>query len=242
MQLQEVVPWGRSLDEYRGMFALSETDLRGRLLSCGDGPASFNAELTAVGKSQRLVSVDPLYVFAGPEIATRVEQTYQTIVLQVKLNHDRYVWSYFKDPDALGTARLNTMKIFLNDYQAGRAAGRYLVAALPELPFNNGEFDLCLCSHLLFLYSAQLSADFHLASMLEMLRVAREVRVFPLLDLDLQRSAHLDPVIAGLRSANFYAEIVDVPYIFQKGGGQMLRVVHNGQRIDEDPQPGKNRG
>jgi hypothetical protein len=78
--------------------------------------------------------------------------------------------------------------------------------------------------------------------MLEMLRVAREVRVFPLLDLDLQRSAHLDPVIAGLRSANFYAEIVDVPYIFQKGGGQMLRVVHSGQRIDEDPQPGKNRG
>jgi hypothetical protein len=57
------------------------------------------------------------------------------------------------------------------------------------------------------LYSAQLSADFHLASMLEMLRVAREVRVFPLLDLDLQRSAHLDPVTAELRSADFNSEI-----------------------------------
>jgi hypothetical protein len=236
MQLQEVVPWGRSLDEYRGMFALSETDLRGRLLGCGDGPASFNAELTASGKSQRLVSVDPLYVFSGPEIANRVEQTYETIVSHVKLNHDRYVWTYFSDPDALGAARLNAMKIFLDDYEAGRAEGRYLVGALPRLPFNDGEFDLCLCSHLLFLYSAQLSADFHLASMLEMLRAAQEVRVFPLLDLDLQRSAHLDPVMAELRSANFYAEIVDVPYIFQKGGGQMLRVVRRSQTTERDPQ------
>ncbi|MBV8275054.1 MAG: hypothetical protein JO170_07330 [Verrucomicrobia bacterium] len=116
------------------------------------------------------------------------------------------------------------MKIFLDDYEAGRAEGRYVVAALPTLPFNDGEFDLCLCSHLLFLYTAQLSVDFHLASMLEMLRVAQEVRVFPLLDLDLQRSAHLVPILAELRSANFHADIVDVPYEFQKGGGQMLRV------------------
>jgi len=228
MQLHEVVPWGRSLDEYRGMFALSEIDLRGRLLGCGDGPASFNAELTALSKTRRLVSVDPLYAFTGAEIASRVEQTYQTIISQVKRNQDRYVWTYFKDPDTLGAARLQAMKIFLDDYEAGRAEGRYLVAALPMLPFNDREFDLCLCSHLLFLYSAQLSTDFHLASMLEMLRVAPEVRVFPLLDLHLQRSAHLDPVMAKLRSENFYAEIVDVPYTFQKGGGQMLRVVRRG--------------
>jgi hypothetical protein len=224
MQLQEVVPWGRSLDEYRKLFALSETDLKGRLLGCGDGPASFNAELAALGKTQRLVSVDPLYAFTGPEIASRVEQTYETIISNVKRNPERYVWTYFSDPDALGAARLNAMKIFLNDYETGRAEGRYLVGALPKLPFHDREFDLCLCSHLLFLYSAQLSADFHLASMLEMLRVAREVRVFPLLDLDLQRSAHLDPITAELRSADFQTEVVSVPYEFQKGGGQMLRV------------------
>jgi hypothetical protein len=224
VQLHEVVPWGRSLDEYRRLFALSETDLKERLLGCGDGPASFNAELAALGGTQRLVSLDPLYAFTGPEIASRVEQTYETIISNVKRYPDRYVWTYFRDPDALGAARLNAMKIFLNDYEAGRSEGRYLVAALPKLPFNDGEFDLCLCSHLLFLYSAQLSADFHLASMLEMLRVAQEVRVFPLLDLDLQPSAHLDPITAELRSADFHSEIVNVSYVFQKGGGQMLRV------------------
>jgi hypothetical protein len=54
VQLHEVVPWGRSLDEYRAMFALAEGDLQGRLLGCGDGPASFNAELTELGKPRRL--------------------------------------------------------------------------------------------------------------------------------------------------------------------------------------------
>jgi hypothetical protein len=224
MQLHDIVPWGRSLDEYRAMFALSEGDLQRRLLGCGDGPASFNAELTALGKPRRLVSVDPLYLFTGPEIASRIEQTYETIISQVKRNPHRYVWTYFADPDALGAARLEAMKIFLNDYDRGRKEGRYQPAALPKLDFEENEFDFCLCSHLLFLYSAQLTFDFHITSMLEMLRVANEVRVFPLLDLDCRRSAHLDPVVARLRSANFNAEIVDVSYEFQKGGGQMLRV------------------
>jgi hypothetical protein len=217
------------------MFDLSETDLRGHILGCGDGPASFNAELTALGKSQRIVSVDPLYQFTGSEIASRVEHTHETIISQVKLNPSDYTWTYFTDPDALGVARLRAMQVFLGDYEAGRAEGRYLVAALPKLPFKDHEFDLCLCSHLLFLYSAQLSLDFHLSSMLEMLRVAREVRAFPLLDLDLQRSAHLEPVMAELRSADFQVEIVDVPYIFQKGGGQMLRARRHASRLPGRP-------
>ena len=41
--LDRIVPWGRTFDEYRAMFALSTTDLEGRILGCGDGPASFNA-------------------------------------------------------------------------------------------------------------------------------------------------------------------------------------------------------
>ena len=47
--LEQVVPWGRSFDEYRAMFALSDADLDGRLLGCGDGPASFNAVATRRG-------------------------------------------------------------------------------------------------------------------------------------------------------------------------------------------------
>jgi hypothetical protein len=57
--LEHVVPWGRSFDEYRRMFALTEEDLRLRILGCGDGPASFNAEATRRGT--RMISCDPIY-------------------------------------------------------------------------------------------------------------------------------------------------------------------------------------
>ena len=49
--LEQVVPWGRSFDEYCRMFALSDDDLTLRILGCGDGPASFNAEANRRGKS-----------------------------------------------------------------------------------------------------------------------------------------------------------------------------------------------
>ena len=40
MTLDGVVPWGRSLAEYRQMFALTDADLAGHDFACGDGPAS----------------------------------------------------------------------------------------------------------------------------------------------------------------------------------------------------------
>ena len=49
MQLDQVVPFGRSFDEYVRMFSLSEADLQCSILSVADGPASFNAEGTEKG-------------------------------------------------------------------------------------------------------------------------------------------------------------------------------------------------
>jgi hypothetical protein len=47
MQLNQVVPFGRSLDEYRAMFSLSDDDLGKEIVCVADGPASFNAEMWA---------------------------------------------------------------------------------------------------------------------------------------------------------------------------------------------------
>jgi ubiquinone/menaquinone biosynthesis C-methylase UbiE len=55
-----------------------------------------------------------------------------------------------------------------------------VAAALPDLPFADGSFAVALCSHLLFCYP-QLGRGFHQAALEELTRVAREVRVFPLL-------------------------------------------------------------
>ena len=223
MKLADVKPWGRSLHEYRLMFALSDGDLGQRVLGCGDGPASVNAELQALGVC-RYVSVDPIYVFSGAAIESRVRDTYDAIVSQVKQNVHRYLWNHFPDPDAQGQARIAAMTRFLKDYEPGRAEGRYIVGSLPTLPFSSGEFDLCLCSHLLFLYSEQLSLDFHLSAMIEQLRVAREVRVFPLFDLACHRSTHLDSVHKALEERGYACELIKVAHEFQKGANEMLRV------------------
>ena len=46
--LDQVVPWGRSFDEYRRMFALTEEDLDQTIIGCGDGP-EFHAGGMLVG-------------------------------------------------------------------------------------------------------------------------------------------------------------------------------------------------
>jgi hypothetical protein len=227
MRLDEVIPWGRSFDEYRLMFGLSEGDLAGRILGCGDGPASFNAEATAEGRS--VTSCDPIYAFSTEEIRRRVEDCYGDVISQVRLNPEGFVWNYFRDADHLGHARLSAMRYFLADFDQGKAEGRYVTASLPSLPFGNDRFDLAVCSHLLFLYSDQLSLDFHLAAVEELLRVAAEVRVFPLLTLERRPSPHAEPLMCHVAGQGLTTEIRAVAYEFQRGGNRMLRIARNDQ-------------
>jgi hypothetical protein len=226
MELNEIIPWGRSFEEYTRMFALADEDLAGNILGCGDGPASFNAEAAARGR--RVVSCDPIYAFSAGEIERRVEECYYNVMSQVKRNVDGFVWDHFRDPDHLGACRLAAMRRFLADFEPGKQQGRYVAASLPALPFRDNEFELALVSHLLFLYSEQLDLSFHIAAFVELLRLAHEVRVFPLLNLDRQWSRHVHPVREHLERAGFVVEIVAVEYEFQRAedhsGNRMLRV------------------
>lgn len=222
MTLDQVVPWGRSLDEYQHMFDLSPQMLQGKILGCGDGPASFNAELTAQGG--QVISVDPIYAFSSQQIEERVQATRIQVVEQVTQSLQDYVWTRFRNPEDLGRHRLDTMHRFLADYETGKVEGRYLTQSLPTLDFADQAFDLALSSHFLFLYSEQLSYEFHLAAVLEMCRVASEVRIFPLLDLKCRFSGHIAPLQTDLCRHGFAATVEAVPYEFQRGGNQMLRV------------------
>src|SRR5215470_12969739 len=199
VELDSVVPWGRSLEEYALMFGLSDADLSRRILGCGDGPASFNCEMAALG--HRVTSIDPIYGLSGQVIRQRIDQTHEAILSQVKRSVDDYAWKNFRDPDELCRHRLATMNKFLEDYETGLSEGRYLPESLPRLSFEDGQFDLALCSHLLFLFSELLSLDFHLAAVRELCRVAKEVRIFPLVALDCKRSVHVEPVVSSMTDA-----------------------------------------
>jgi hypothetical protein len=221
-RLESIVPWGRSFEEYLRMFALSKVDLAGRILGCGDGPAGFNAELTRRGG--RVVSIDPIYAFAAEEIGARISATRHEVMAQLRAQPEAFVWSMIGSPDELERLRLEAMAVFLADFTAGRAEGRYVAGALPELPFAARSFDLALSSHFLFLYSEALSLEVHLRSIEAMLNVAREVRLFPLLELGGEPSRHLEPVCAHFRERGFGVETQLVAYEFQRGGNTMLRI------------------
>lgn len=220
--LDKVVPWGRSYDEYVAMFDLNSADLTLRMLGCGDGPAGFNAELTRRGGT--VTSVDPIYAFEREQIEWRILATYETVMAQMKRSHDDYVWTAIPSVDELGSVRMSAMNAFLSDYDVGRREGRYVAGELPALPIESGSFDIALSSHFLFLYSAHLPAEFHIQAVMEMLRVAREARVFPLLTLEGTESPHLGVVSEGLERHGYAVERRHVPYEFQRGGNEMLRV------------------
>lgn len=217
-----VKPWGRLFSEYVGMFALTPDDLQGRILGCGDGPASFNAEATA--KGHQVISVDPIYAMSAAQIEQRVNETWQDIVEQMRGHMQDFVWTKFSSLEEVRDARLKAMRMFLDDFEQGKREGRYLDASLPDLPFEDKQFDLGLCSNFLFLYSDHLSTDFHIAAIQEMCRVAREVRIFPLQGLDNQESVHLVPVMEAMQAAGWKAKRVRVDYEFHRGSDHMLRV------------------
>ena len=208
--LENVVPWGRSYEEFISMFSLSAADLGKRILGCSDGPAGFNAELTRRGG--QVISVDPVYQFSVDEIKSRIEATYETVLGQTRQNQDEFIWTYIKTVDELGRVRMEAMHQFLTDYPNGK--GRYVVGELPSLDFSDKEFDLALCSNFLFLYSEHFSADFHIQSIVELCRVAQEVRVFPLLELGARKSRHLREVIERLDDQGYKCAVEKVAYEF----------------------------
>lgn len=181
--LDKVVPWGRSFEEYTGMFLPAEAD-----------------------------------------IEARIAATYKQVIDQTRMNQKEFVWEAITSVDELGKVRLATMSAFLADYPAGLMEGRYVNSELPSLPFSDSDFDLALCSHLLFLYSQQLDEEFHHASMPELCRVAKEVRVFPLLVLGGTRSPYLEGSVERLGAAGYNVSIQRVNYEFQRGACEMLRI------------------
>lgn len=115
------------------------------------------------------------------------------------------------------------MDRFLEDLPVDLEEGRYVDDALPHLRFGDDDFDLALCSHLLFLYSDALSLDFHVAAVREMCRVAGEARVFPLLGARCgEVSPHLAPAIQHLGELGYGVERRRIPYEFLRGANEML--------------------
>jgi hypothetical protein len=220
---KDIVPWGRSFAEYIKMFSLGPDDLDLRILDCGGGPSSFNAEMNKRG--MKATSIDPIYILPTDDIKKRIDETYDNVITQTIENADKFIWKDISSVEELGRIRMAAMEQFLDDYEQGKIEGRYIYAELPSLSFIDKKFDFALSSHFLFLYSSNLSLNFHIKAINEMLRVAKEVRIFPLVDVNAVPSAYVERIMKELAENGYRVTIENVDYEFQKGGNQMLRII-----------------
>ena len=211
----------RSFDEYRAMFALTDADLRGRVLDCPGGGASFTAAARARGTAA--IAVDPVYASPPRELVARLGTELARGSAWATANAERYVWDHYGDPAAHARLRAESAAVFAGDL--AECPGHHVAAALPHLPFADGAFDLVLSSHLLFTYADRLDTGFHVAALREMARVGAEVRVYPLVDQAGRALPDLlAAVVAELGDAGVRARVQDVPYEFQRGARSMLRL------------------
>lgn len=210
----------RSYEEYVAFFALTEEDLAGLILDCSAGASSFTA--VAASHGANVLAVDPAYSDPAAllDSATGSQRRGDAILEQ----HDsRFEWTWYGTPQRRREMRATALNDFVRDFQ--EHPSRYKAGALPRLPLEDRAFDLALCSHLLFTWSDTFDERWHREGITELLRVARELRVFPLVRQgDGAPVPFLSRIIETLREDGYHAQVQPVPYTFQRGASEMLRV------------------
>ncbi len=220
-QTMDLVLWAHSLDDYKEMFALTESELDKPIVDCASGCSSFNAQMYAKGR--QIVSCDPIYDLPLPALRQRVYQALSLMHQQIREQPEGFLWHRVGSLAALEKKHQEIAEQFLADFSIGHQQGRYQAESVTALSFIDHQFKLALCAHFLF-GVPELSLEFHIQAIQEMCRVASELRIFPLLGPDGEISSLLGPVMLTLQQKNYGVEVKQVPYHFQKNGNAMLRV------------------
>ncbi|MFT3783973.1 MAG: methyltransferase [Nibricoccus sp.] len=222
LNVPSVAFFGRTLAEYAQFFSL-DVDALDELsvLDVAAGPSSFTAE--ACRRGADAVAVDPMYGCTPEALATHVQIDYDRMFAQIRAKPELVRFKSFRSIDEAELSRRSAADRFLTDYEQHFVHNRYLGAALPQLPFLDGAFDLVLCAHLLFVYANKFDYEFHLEACQELVRVSSgEVRIHPLVGLGGKVYNELDRLRSDLDNVGIASEVVRVDYEFFKGTSSML--------------------
>ncbi len=224
LDIGHIVFFGRTYAEYLSMFGLNEQLLRqGAILDCPAGASSFAAEAHQLGLN--VTACDIMYNHNADELIDKCKRDIQHVFERFDEAEHLYVWDYYKNKDEVIALRNKALKLFAEDFPAGLKEKRYVEAELPHLPFPDKSFSLVLSGNFLFLYGDRLDLEFHKACIKELIRVCSgEVRMFPLVGLDAKPYPYLDEILSFLDSDGIKVEIIEVPFEFQKGANQMLKL------------------
>lgn len=210
---------GFGLSDYQDMFDLTEAELNMSILDCRAGASAFAADVHKRGG--KAVAIDPLYHYDEPTIKKHVLQAKKEWLEGSA--QQKYQLSVPNIESFIEIHETN-VDVFLKDYAQGKKEGRYLDNSLPILPFEDETFDLALVSHYLFTYTDELSLEFHSQALMELLRVANEVRIFPLVNHQGQISDHVGQLVVFCQEQGIDTELKSVNYQIQHKGNAMLRV------------------
>lgn len=220
MDKNHISVWGRALEEYTKMFDLNNLSSSIKILSIADGPSTFNLELRK--QEIKVTSVDPIYDLSVDELKKAFKKSYV-------FNKDLFIGNpmnfNFKNEiemEQLLAKRKNTFDNFIEDYAENKS--NYHYGKLPELEFESGSFDLCLCSNLLFIFGHVFDLEFHLESIKEMLRISDEVKIFPLYDINGMESKYLNSVTEVLTTNKYHWAIETNDYHIYKDGNRFLKI------------------
>lgn len=219
--MRKLVLWGHTVEEYQEMFDLSEHDLDKRVLEYGCGASAVNAQITA--KSGRIVSVDPLFQLDKSALVSEVGQIFSGMVERIAQDAVQFDFSRYGGLEAFVSTRRAGMDVFFSDYAKGHESMRYQPMTT-RLPFADFSFDLALSAHYLFAAFDNQDVASNLVAIQELTRVAKELRIFPLINRYGEPSPFLGPVLLALQQANYGVEVREVNYHLQPKGNAMLRV------------------
>ncbi|WP_150477454.1 hypothetical protein [Streptomyces alboniger] len=228
--LNKIMITSRDFSEYLEMFGLTENDvLAGPVLDCAAGASDFALRARGLGAS--VVSVDPLYDRRPDELRGRVLDELDIGELRAREAPQLYDLSWAGGLDGYLGMRRSAATAFLDDYERAWSGGGprpYQPAALPDLPFGEGQFRLGLVPNLLFTYANLFDRDWHRAALLELLRVCDEVRVHPLTDTSGRFYPELDLLLAELAERGAECQLIDVDYRLRRERSRTL-VCRKGQ-------------
>ena len=220
--MSKLVLWGHPLSEYLEMFDLNQQELTGKILEFGCGPSAVNAQLEGIAAER--VSCDPLFNLDIDTLKTKVALVFADMAKRVRAAQDKFDFELYGDLDGLLQKRQEGIDQFFADYKAGLQEKRYIGVNNIHLPYPDCYFDFALSSHYLFADLEDQDINFHVEMIKELARVAKEVRIFPLIDRYGNPSPFLGPVLLALQQGHYGTELRSVPYHLQTNGNAMLRV------------------
>lgn len=223
--MRNLVLWGHQLDDYKKMFDLDEASLKGSLLEYGSGPSAVNASLHQTAKA--MVSIDPLFDLNKIPLQQEVDEVFEERAKILAAKESSLNFGSYKNLNGLIKERKKGLAIFFADYEQGKREGRYLALKEKELPFADFSFELALSSHFLLMPRDRPGEEdliFYANTIKELTRVAKELRIFPLIDSEGEPSPFLGPILLHLQQENFGTEVREVAYHLQPRGNAMLRI------------------